>query len=53
MTKNPVVVFRNNNKPTGNIAVTKQWVKDRWHADYGSETASEEYLFAAAEKSEG
>ena len=27
MTKNPVVVFRNNNKPTGNIAVTKQWVK--------------------------
>ena len=28
MTKNPVVVFRNNNKPTGNIAVTKQWVKD-------------------------
>ena len=28
MTKNPVVVFRNNNKPTGNIAVTKQWVTD-------------------------
>ena len=27
MTKNPVVVFRNNNKPTGNIAVTKKWAK--------------------------
>ena len=25
-TKNPVVVFQNNNKPTGNIAVTKKWV---------------------------
>ena len=26
-TKNPVVVFKNNNKLTGNIAVTKKWVK--------------------------
>ena len=25
--ENPVVVFQNNNKPTGNIAVTKKWVK--------------------------
>mgnify|MGYP000841323282 FL=1 len=27
-TKNPVVVFQNNNKLTGNIAVTKKWVTD-------------------------
>ena len=50
--ENPVVEFQNNNKPTGNIAVTKKWVTTNGTEITDLKQLPTQYLPAAAEKRE-
>ena len=51
-TADTVVRFQNNNKPTGNIAVTKKWEKTDGTPIIDLKQLPKQYLPAAAEKRE-